>query len=228
MARITYTALREFEATGYSKTAVDIAAAASDDSFSSVGSPINTSLLGLSDDEWILVSGFVTAANNGWFQVNGASTSTKILQSTSTVLVNESAGPSVSIVGYERGLGQSYNLEFYTEQVPRSVKVKRSVAQPMDGGAPEILTFGREVFVDVTVLGPLGALITEAQMLQWREFLASVEGGETFTFDRYGTVASPVEAKTAMLMSDEYTEERIVGIGNAGFYKLMFKVKLLS
>lgn len=143
-------------------------------------------------------------------------------------LVTEAAGPTVTITGYKRGLGQSYNLEFYSERVDRSVQVKRSLQQPLGGGAPEVLTFRRETYVDLVVLGPLGALLTETQMLQWREFLASVEGGETFTFDRYGTIAAPVEAKTAMLASDDYTEERIAGAGNAGLYKLSIRVRLLS
>jgi len=226
MAAITYIALRAFEPTGYSKTSDDISAAAADDSFNLIGSPA-PSLSGLADNDWMLVSGFTNAANNGWFQANGASTSTKITQDTSTSLVNEGPGPMVTIVGYKRGLNQSYNLEFYSEKVDRSVMVKRSVQQPMGGGAPEVLTYRRDTFIDVTVLGPLGALLTEAQMPQWREFLASVEGGELFTFDRYGTIAAPVEPANAILETTDYTEERIVGAGNAGSYKLSFKVRLL-
>jgi len=224
MGAITYTALREFEPTGYSKAGTDISAAAADDSFNAT----STVLTGLLDDEWALVAGFANAANNGWFQANGNSTSTKITQDTTTVLVTEAAGPSVSIKGYRRGLNQSYNLEFYTERVDRSVQVKRSQQQPLGGGAPEVLTFRRETFIDVTVLGPLGALLTEVQILQWREFLASVEGGEVFTFDRYGTIALPVEAKSAMLASENYMEERVAGVGGAGLYKLSFQVRLLS
>ena len=227
MAAITYAALREFEPTGYSKTSDDISAAAADDSFNLIGSPA-PSLSGLLDNEWILVSGFATAANNGWFQANGASTSTKITQDTTTSLVNEGPGPTVSIVGYRRGLSQSYSLEFYTEVVTRGVKVKRSMQQPMGGGAPEVLTYRRETFVDVTVLGPLGALLTEVQILQWREFLASVEGGETFTFDRYGTIAAPVEPKSAILATTDYSEDRVAGASNAGLYKLSFQVRLLT
>src|SRR5678816_2434579 len=208
MAFISYTALREFEPTGFLVSSNDISAAAADDSFNLIGSPA-PSFSGLLDNEWILVSGFTTAANNGWFQANGASTSTKITQDTSTSLVNEGPGPVVSIIGYRRGLNQSYTLEFYSEKVDRSVNVKRSVKQPIGGGAPESLTYRRETFIDVTVLGPLGALITESQMLQWREFLASVEGGEIFTFDRYGTFALPVESKSAILDSDSYSEERV-------------------
>lgn len=224
MGAISYTALREFEPTGYSKTGTDISAAAADDSFNAT----STVLSGLLDNEWILVAGFANAANNGWFQANGNSTSTKISQDTTTALVTEAAGPSVSIVGYRRGLSQGYDLEFYTEKVDRSVKVIRNQQQPMGGGAPEVLTYRRETYVDVVILGPLGALLTEVQILQWREFLASVEGGETFTFDRYGTIAAPIEAKSAMLASEGYMEERVAGIANAGLYKLSFQVRLLS
>jgi len=222
MAAITYTALREFEPT-LTVTSAGISAAAADDSFNAA-----SGLGGFLDDEWILVSGFANAANNGWFQLNGNSIATKISQNTSTALVTEAAGPTVTIKGYKRGLNQSYDLEFYTERVDRSVQVKRSSQQPMGGGAPEVLTYRREIFVDVVVLGPLGALITEAQMLQWREFLASVEGGEAFTFDRYGTIAVPVEAKSAMLASEEYREERVAGVAGAGLYRLSFQVRLLS
>jgi hypothetical protein len=216
--------MREFEPTGYVKIGTDISAAAADDSFNAT----STVLTGLLNNEWILVSGFANAANNGWFQASANSTSTKISQDTSTSLVTAAAGPSITITGYRRGLNQSYSLEFYSERVDRSVKVKRSVQQPMGGGAPEVLTYRRETFVDVTVLGPLGALLTEVQILQWREFLASVEGGETFTFDRYGTVAIPVEPKSAILESTDYTEDRIAGAANAGVYKLSFQVRLLT
>jgi hypothetical protein len=223
MGAITYIALREFEPTGYAKTGTDISAAAGDDSFNAT----STVLTGLLNDEWILVEGFANAANNGWFQANGNSTSTKIAQDTTTSLVTEAAGPMVTITGYRRGLDQTYTLEFYSERVDRSVQVKRSVQQPMGGGAPEVLTYRRETFVDVRILGPLGALLTETQILQWREFLASAEGGETFTFDRYGTVAVPVEPKSAILERPDYMEERIAGAGNAGMYKLGFRVRLL-
>lgn len=224
MGAITYTALREFEPTGYSKTGTDISAAAADDSFNAT----STVLTGLLDNEWILVSGFANAANNGWFQANGNSTATKISQDTSAALVNEAAGPTVAIVGYRRGLNQAYDLEFYTERVDRSVKVMRNQQQPMGGGAPEILTYRRETYIDVVILGPLGALLTEVQILQWREFLASVEGGEAFTFDRYGTIAVPVEAKSTMLTSEGYMEERVAGVAGAGLYKLSLQVRLLS
>lgn len=218
MSRITYTALREFEKT-IAVTSAGISAAAADDSFNSA-----SGLSGFLNDEWIFVSGFANAANNGWFQLNGNSSATKISQDTTTSLVTESAGPTVTIQGYKRGLNQSYDLEFYTERLDRSVQVSRSTKQPMGGGAPEVLLRRRDAFIDVSVIGPLGEPLTEEQIPQWREFLASVEGGEPFVFDRYGTVAVPVELLTVMLASESYAEERVA---SRRLYKLAFQVKVV-
>lgn len=139
-------------------------------------------------------------------------------------LVTEAAGPVVTIQGYKRGLGVDYNLEFYSEQVERSVQLKRSQQQPMGGGAPEVLFMRREEFFDVTVIGPLGDPLTEAEMPQWREFFASVEGGELFTLDRYGTLISPVEPRSAILSSESYAEARVASMRR---YRLSFQVRVL-
>lgn len=213
MSVITYTALREFEATGYSKAGTDISAAAGDDSFNSV----STSLLGLADNEWALLAGFANAANNGWFQANGASILHKITQDTTTSLVTEAAGPAVTIVGYKRGLNQSYSIESNLETATRGVKLNRFSKKPIGGGAPEVIFHSRETTIDVTT-----AIISETSIGQWREFIASVESGETFVFDRYGTVASPVEPKTATLVSDSYTEDRE---GSSFVYRISFQVR---
>lgn len=165
----------------------------------------------------------VTAATGEIWTINTSGTPPAMLQG--PALVTGAAGPAVSIVGYKRGLGQSYNLEFYSEVSDRSVKTFRSMKQPLGGGAPETLFFRDEKFVGVTILGPTGDGITEALMLQYREFLASVAGGETFTFDRYGTIAAPVESKTAILSSEGYSEERIE---KTRLYKLSFQVRLLT
>jgi len=214
MSVFTYTALREIEPTGYSKAASDISVAAADDSFNQVAA----GLLGLLDNEWFLVAGYANAVNNGWFQANGNSTTTKITQDTTTSLVTEAAGPAVTIVGYKRGLNQSYSLEIGATG-DRNAKVTRNVQQPMGGGAPEVLLHRRETLIQITT-----GYISEAQIAQWREFLASVEGGETFTIDLLGTVAAPVEPLSAMLESEEYTEMRV---GDSSSYQLSFSVRIL-
>jgi len=216
MSVFTYTALREFEPTGFNKTGVDISAAAGDDSFNAT----STNLSGVLDNQWVLVAGFANAANNGWFQANGNSTSAKITQDTTASLVTEAAGPSVNIAAYYRGLGQSYNLEIGLERVDRSVKVRRNEQHPLGGGAPEVLTYSRGQLVGVRT-----DYITEAQIKQWREFLASVEGGETFTFDRYGTLAAPVDPRTAELADPDYSEDRLRGQMR---YQLSLKIMILS
>jgi hypothetical protein len=214
MSVFTYTALREIEPTGYSKAASDISVAAADDSFNQVAA----GLLGLLDNEWFLVAGYANAVNNGWFQANGNSTTTKITQDTTTSLVTEAAGPAVTIVGYKRGLNQSYSLEIGATG-DRNAKVTRNVQQPMGGGAPEVLLHRRETLIQITT-----GYISEAQIAQWREFLASVEGGETFTLDLLGTVAAPDDPVSAMLASEEYTEMRV---GDSSSYQLSFNVRIL-
>jgi len=214
MSVFTYTALREMEPTGYSKAAADISVASADDSFNQVAA----GLLGILNDEWFLVSGYANAVNNGWFQANGNSTSTKITQDTTAALVTEAVGPAVTIVGYKRGLDQSYNIEI-SVMGDRKVKVIRDAQQPMGGGAPEVLLHRRETLIQITT-----GYISEAQIAQWREFLASVEGGETFTLDLLGTVAAPDDPVSAMLASEEYTETRV---GDSSSYQISFSVRLL-
>lgn len=217
MAYVSYIAKREIEPTGYVKTGVDISAAAGDDSFNAT----STNLSGLLDNQWIKVSGFANAANNGWFQVNGNSTTTKISQDTTTSLVTEAAGPSVTITGYKRGLDQAYNLEFKAEQADRKVKVMRSSQQPIGGGAPETVLYRQEVTVDM-----LTEVLSEAsQVPQFREFLASASAGEIFTCDRYGTVASPVDPRQAILESADYEEKRVIATMQQ---RIQLAIRLLS
>lgn len=74
------------------KTAITISAAAADDSFNDSGS----GLAAFVANQWIYVSGFATAANNGWFKIN-AVTAGKITVKNGTGIVNEAATPSVTI-----------------------------------------------------------------------------------------------------------------------------------
>lgn len=218
MASITYTALREIEADGYVKAGTDISAAGSDDSFNSV----STSLLGLADNEWVLVAGFANAANNGWFQANGASVLHKVTQDTTTSLVTEAVGPSVTLTGYKRGYNQAYAFDFGISMGTKQMRTKKKEHQPIGPSAPEVIYWRTEKFVRVQT-----GLIQEAALPVWEEFLASVQGGETFLFDRYGTVASPIEQKTCILSSPDISEERD-GPLYPGRYRVSFDVRLLT
>lgn len=117
--------------------------------------------------------------------------------------------------------GQSYSLEFKAEKVDRSEDVKRSMQQPIGGGAPEVLNYRSEVYVDV-----LTEILDEAtQVPQVREFLASVQAGEVFIFDRYGTIAAPVDPRQAMLSSEKYAEQRVM---TSLRQRIPFQVRLLT
>lgn len=229
MSTITYTAQREIPKTGYQVGALNaISAQASDNSFNSTDTGVLID--GLTAGQWLKVTGFDNDDNNGWFLVAQDATAYKILTPDAADtgglgrdLIDE-AGANILLVGYIRGAGQQYSLEFYSERVERSVKVKRTDQQPMGGGAPEVLLQRREVFYDVMVLGPNGELLTEEMMPQWREFLASVEGGESFTMDRYGSLASPDNPETVVMASTDYDEERV---GSVRLYKIGFKVRVL-
>lgn len=213
MSVITYTAKREIEKTGYSKAGTDISVNGTTDTFDSV----STNLAGLANDEWVNVAGFANAANNGWFQVNGASTATQITQDTSAVLVTEAAGPSVTLVGYRRGYGQPYSIEFTSRRLDRGVTALRHSSRSL-GGDEEVLLLRRDTTWDV-----VSGRVTEQAILQWREFLASCAAGEGLTFDPYGTIAVPDAPVSCVLERPDYREDRI---GNIRRYTIAFKLRL--
>lgn len=127
----------------------------------------------------------------------------------------------VTITGYKRGFGQSYNLEFKAEQVDRKVKFNRNEQRPIGGGAAEVLFRFSDPTVDV-----LTEILSESsQVPQFREFLASVAGGEVFTIDRYGTVAAPVDPRQAQLESVGYDEKRVMTTMQQ---RIPFTVRLLT
>lgn len=217
MSAITYVASHRIEPldNGYLKIGTDISAAAGDNSFNST----STSLSGLVNDEWIKVSGFSNAANNGWFQASAASTSSKISQDFSASIVTEAAGPTVTIKGYKRGSGQSYSFDLACRTLDRDYSPIREVNQPMDDVAPEVVFFRNETFENVVT-----DALTQLQVNQMREFFASTLAGEGFTFDKYGTVASPDNPLPAVLVSLG-TEVR----ENTSFkYVLSFRIRVFE
>lgn len=215
MSVVIYTAKREIEKLAYLKTGTDISAAAVDDSFNSV----TTDLSGLLDDEWVEVIGLVDPANIGWFQANGASITTKITQDTSVDLVTEAAGPLVTIQGHVRGLDQQYSIEFTPRRLHRRVKVERNRSISIGGSAETILR-RRDVFWDVN-----SGRLLEADLPQWREFLASIEGGESLTFDPYGTIALPDNPLVCELEQTDYGENRI---GVTRRYIIPFSLRVIG
>lgn len=193
MSTFGYIATRGLVPTGFSVGGVDLSASSVDDSFNSV----TTVLSGLLNDEWILVAGFLTnAVNNGWFQVDTDSTATKIKQvmDTPVNLVTEAAGDSVTIVGYYRGLNESYTLETAAHTVTPSDSPVISATPALDGTTETIYKRNDKQWRILT------DFISEADWPQWREFMQSVHGGEAFTFDAFGTIASPDDPVSVQLV----------------------------
>ncbi len=212
MGVFTYVAKRRLEKTAFSiSAATDVSADTTDDSFNSV----TEDLSGLTNNQWVDVSGFTDAANNGFFKVSGSSTTTKITTDAALNLVTESAGNSISMQGYVRGSGQSYNLEIDLQQINLSEKSTKNVAESLSG-VREILLHRETYYWDVTTL-----FITAAQLPQWQEFMSSVKAGETFSFDPYGTVASPDNVISVTLEG----EPRYRRIGAGLLYSLSFRMR---
>lgn len=112
-------------------------------------------------------------------------------------LVTEAAGPSVVLTGYKRGAGQQYSIDFGVEAAERSRKADRTIQTPINRSFPEVSYWGTDKILQVRT-----GKIDETMVGQWEEILASIEGGEFITFDRYGTIAAPVEPVQAMLNSE--------------------------
>lgn len=213
MSVITYSAKREIEKTGFFASGLDISADTVDDSYNSVSSDLS----GVADDEWVNVAGFSDPANNGWFQANGTSTITKIIQDTAD-LVAEAAGNVVTVQGYKRGLGQAYEIEFGAERLDRRVDITRKQHRSI-GGQTETLLHRNDVKWMCQT-----DILEQSDLPQWYEFIHSVEGGETFTFDPYGAVATPDESLPVILASQSIREVRV---GSTKKYRFMFEVLVL-
>lgn len=191
MAAITYIATRNIAPAALQLSAViDIGAASADNSFNA-----NTSsLLGLLSDQWVYISGFNTATNNGWHQLTADSTTGKII--TASTLTDEAAGPAVTLQGYLHGLNQSYTLETRLRDYTPQPAIVASTAQAI-GGNTETILHRTDEFWSVTT-----DVIDDAVRAIWIEFFRSVSAGESFTFDAYGTIASPDNPISVILNLD--------------------------
>lgn len=125
---------------------------------------------------------------------------------------------------YARIPGTSVTLDFYSEESERSVSVIGVKQQPKGGGPAETLIDRRDVKIKVTALGSTGVdLIAKVDLPKWREFLASCEGEEQFTFDRYGFAAAVDDPKPAVLDSNSYDEMRMA----TDQFKIGFTVRMV-
>jgi len=146
----------------------------------------------------------VNAANNGFFQANGDSVAAKIIQDTGA-LVDEDAGAEVTLQGYLRGLGVDYQLETQAHKVLIGEKPIVNTEFALDGTSESIYT-RNDRFWQITT-----DFISEQDFFQWREFVQSVHGGETFILDPYGSILTPdksiaVELDDAPKYSNPYSK----------------------
>ena len=111
----------------------------------------------------------------------------------------------------------SYSIEFSAEQLTPiftpSANENRSL-----GGTTET-TFNR---LDES-WAVSAAFQAQSTYDDWREFFSSVAGGESFTFDAYGTVASPDNAQT-VIMEGAPSMPRV---GNLQGYKPSFNARVV-
>ena len=189
MSYVTYTTKRHLEKTAFSASGTDISASSTDDSFNSV----TTSLSGVSDNEWVYVTGFTTAANNGWFQAAGASTATKIIEDSSS-LTTETAGNTINIQGYARGINQSYKLVFDSQRIDTPGEVESKTAESLSGVTETIHHHEKERFLVTTTP------FHNSERKQFEEFWWSVSRGEQFTLDVYGTSTTDDDPRSVRMV----------------------------
>lgn len=221
MTAITYTAKRNIEESGYKVTAdanisASLAGSPQVSQFVSNNSPA-TDLSVFTDGYYLLASGFTNEANNEWFNISGTPTVTAVtLDSDFNPVVTEAYGNDITLTEYVRGYGVSYNLETGSQIVtmPNDEGINR-VAVSLSGKR-ETIFYRREVVYNVRT-----GVIEGANLAQWREFFASVMGGEVFTFDAYGTIAVPDDPVQAYLNGTGF---QIARIENFEQYFITFSV----
>lgn len=101
-------------------------------------------------------------------------------------------------------IGLNYSFDFQPMQLDASTNTVANVSKSISGKVQHVIEH-RDKLIDVVTDY---YATSEAMFLNFREFLESVDEFETFTFDRYGTVASPVDPKQVEL-TQNYKSERL-------------------
>jgi len=209
--RISYQAKRGIVKVPFAVSSVDISAAVVDGSFNSA----SVDLSGLVDGNYVEVAGFSAAALNGWHLVSGASVANKI--TTSSVLVDEAVGASVTIQGYEHGYGTSYALEqIHTGDARFELGVIKEQVRARTGYAETLLKRIDKTWTVTT------DWIAQADIVYWSEWIMSVAAGEFFTVDPYGTAAAPDNPVLVELLKSNFPFARV---GTLSEFKLSFTVR---
>lgn len=113
--------------------------------------------------------------------------------------------------------GTEYSLDISLSALERRVDTVKDTATSLSG-RDETLLHRLDVRWSCTT-----TYIDSADMPELREFLASTAGGESFTFDPYGTVASPDDPVTVTRQGNGYRERRIAPA--LRMYQVAFEVK---
>lgn len=114
--------------------------------------------------------------------------------------------------------GNAIDFDFDVSATDRETKVERK-DQVAFSGLQETSKERTEELWRVTTIPVL-----EADFDDFRQFLDSCDGGEIFTFDPYGTLASPVAVKTnCVLDSKGYKEKRV----SQRYLSVSFRIRVL-
>lgn len=114
--------------------------------------------------------------------------------------------------------GTEYTIDVPMSAADRERKPNRTRHRSLSG-VSEHYVHHRDVLWHFTT-EPLPA----AEYAQVREFLASVDGGEAFTIDPYGTTASPDAPFAAELESEGHRDDRH---GSANVFSASFSVRAI-
>jgi hypothetical protein len=188
MSTITYTAKRNLVEGGIGVTGDDISADGTGGQFASTTSDLS----GLVVDDYIYISGFSNSANNGWHVVSGSSSST-LLPVAASELTTEAAGNTVTVQQYLHLYGDSYDLE--TGAATLGIwEHKISSENTSQGGLQQSILHRIE-----TGWNFKSDFIHSDDLPYWREFTQSVMGREIFTFDAYGSIATPDNPQSVVM-----------------------------
>lgn len=113
--------------------------------------------------------------------------------------------------------GTDYTIDFNAQALDPSYKVVKNTSQSL-GGQTEVMRVRKDAFWDIT-----SDYLEQADLAQWKEFLDSVDAGEAFTFDAYGTSASADNPISVERVDDDGAPKRI----QAQLYTISFKVREL-
>lgn len=121
------------------------------------------------------------------------------------------------VAGHTAGLSYSLDLRCLEGSPVRTRKVGEESQRTLNDTVETLRYYGKSTW-QVQVL-----LLSSAELLAMREFLDSVEGGETFTFDEFGSVAVPVASVNVKRIAKGYQEAQIAGAANV--YTISFDLE---